>query len=93
MKPHILLIAFAAVALTSCTIRPTGDGGIAVVPVTDTPVSVKALVTQPEEDKPTSESTTAAPAGECPTASVTYGEWLAAREANADLLTTFEEAL
>lgn len=75
MYRHLALAAIA-LTVTSCTVRPTGDGGIAVVPVKDSPVSIKALVTQPESPAP-EPSPTPAPEGQCSPATITYGEWLA----------------
>ncbi|MBE9157070.1 SH3 domain-containing protein [Nodosilinea sp. LEGE 06152] len=77
-RPLLALVAISLVS-SSCTIRPTGDGGIAVAPMQDTPVNIKALVTQPEAPTPEPSPVPAAAAGQCSPATIAYGEWLAAR--------------
>ncbi|MGB7314781.1 MAG: SH3 domain-containing protein [Nodosilinea sp.] len=82
-RPLLAVAAIAALVTSSCTVRPTGDGGIAVAPMQDSPVSIKALVTQPEapapEPSPAPAPAPPAPAGQCSPATIAYGEWLAAR--------------
>lgn len=78
MYRHFWVLAAIAAIATSCTIRPTGDGGIAVAPLQDSPVNIKALVTQPESPAP-EPSPTPAPAEGCSPATIVYGEWLAGR--------------
>lgn len=75
MRYRPLALAFGAIAFVSgCEMRPTGDGGIAVVPIKDSPINVTELVTQPAEP----ETEASAPAeDECSAATVVYGDWLA----------------
>ncbi|MGB3309319.1 MAG: hypothetical protein WBG32_05430 [Nodosilinea sp.] len=77
-RPLLAVAAIAALVTSSCTVRPTGDGGIAVAPMQDSPVNIKALVTQPESPTP-EPSPAPAPAGPCSPATIAYGEWLAGR--------------
>jgi hypothetical protein len=58
-------------------VRTTPDGGIAVAPASDAPVSVKSLVSTPPEGESTTPAT-AVPNGKCAENMVIYQEWLAA---------------
>lgn len=75
---RLLVLAAIALVTSSCTIRPTGDGGIAVVPVQDSPISIKALVTSEAAPNDQPEQPTPEKAEGCSPASTTYPEWLAA---------------